>query len=127
MELSMCCCREDYRERKSERRTKPYDHEQLPDIWRVGRQGRIKRPNMNTILKYYANQGTLARLENKWIVNYSRNRSLSYVIEQNKSLLCSISDHMVICYVSSEHTKSRLFFLGSSITLRTLLEYQLQN
>ena len=42
------------------------------------------RDQMNTILKYYANQGTLARLENKWIVNYSRNRSLSYVIEQNK-------------------------------------------
>ena len=37
--------REDYRERKSECCTKPYDHEQLPDIWRVGRQRRIKRPD----------------------------------------------------------------------------------
>ena len=42
------------------------------------------RDQMNTILKYYANQGTLANLKNKWIVNYSRNRSLSYVMEQNK-------------------------------------------
>lgn len=67
------------------------------------------RDQMNTILKYYANQGTLARLENKWIVNYSRNRSLNYVIEQNKVFYVAYLITWLFVMFLFEHTKSRLF------------------
>ena len=80
------------------------------------------RDQMNTILKYYANQGTLARLENKWIVNYSRNRSLSYVIEQNKVfyvayLITWLFVMFLLSILKADYSRKQHY-------IATLLEYQ---
>ena len=80
------------------------------------------RDQMNTILKYYANQGTLASLENKWIVNYSRNRSLSYVIEQNKVfyvayLITWLFVMFLLSILKADYSRKQHY-------IATLLEYQ---
>ena len=80
------------------------------------------RDQMNTILKYYANQGTLASLENKWIVSYSRNRSLSYVIEQNKVfyvayLITWLFVMFLLSILKADYSRKQHY-------IATLLEYQ---
>ena len=80
------------------------------------------RDQMNTILKYYANQGTLANLKNKWIVNYSRNRSLSYVMEQNKVfyvayLITWLFVMFLLIILKADYSRKQHY-------IETLLEYQ---
>ena len=80
------------------------------------------RDQMNTILKYYANQGTLANLKNKWIVNYSRNRSLSYVMEQNKVfyvayLITWLFVMLLLIILKADYSRKQHY-------IETLLEYQ---
>lgn len=80
------------------------------------------RDQINTILKYYANQGTLASLENKWIVNYSRNRSIGYVMEQNKVfytayLITWLFVMFLLAILKADYSKQQRY-------IATLLEYQ---
>ena len=80
------------------------------------------RDQINTILKYYANEGTLANLENKWIVHYSRNRSLNYVFEQNKVfyvayLITWLFVLFLLIILKADYSKQQRY-------IATLLEYQ---
>lgn len=80
------------------------------------------RDQIDTILKYYANKGTLASLENKWIVNYSRNRSIGYVMEQNKVfyvayLITWLFVLFLLAILKADYSKQQRY-------IATLLDYQ---
>ena len=82
------------------------------------------RDQLNTVLQEMSYDGTIGRLQDKWIVNFTKNRSLGYVWENNQmfylTFFCGIIIVFFICLSFYIIDKKRNEYIQS------LLDYQNQ-
>ena len=85
-----------------------------PELW----------AQLNGVLQEMSRDGTIGRLQNKWITEFTKNRSLSYVLRDNQSFyvtfLLAVIIVICVCAVFMVLDRERSEYIGS------LLDYQRQ-
>ena len=88
--------------------------EAQPELW----------AELNGILQEMSRDGTIGRLQNKWITEFTKNRSFSYVIRNNQgfyvTFLVTVIIVLCVCAVFMVLDQERSEYIGS------LLDYQRQ-
>lgn len=85
-----------------------------PELW----------AELNGVLQEMSRDGTIGRLQNKWITEFTKNRSISYVIRNNQgfyvTFLLAVIIVFCVCTVFMVLDRERSEYIGS------LLDYQRQ-
>ena len=88
--------------------------EAQPELW----------AELNGVLQEMSRDGTIGRLQNKWITEFTKNRSISYVIRNNQgfyvTFLLAVIIVFCVCAVFMVLDRERSEYIGS------LLDYQRQ-
>ena len=82
------------------------------------------RDKLNNVLQEMSLDGTIGRLQNKWITDFTKNRSFEYVVRENKMFYVTyiLSIVILICIVVGFRTN----YKRQETYINTLLDYQKQ-
>ena len=88
----------------------------------VGKDDAELQEKLNTVLQEMSEDGTIGKLQDKWVTNYTNNKSLSYVLQHNETyymifLICAI-------IIFSVYIILRLYVNQQQRHINELLEYQ---
>lgn len=100
---------------------KPCDHKSYPALAVHDTQPKLQRM-INEVVRDMSEDGTIGRLQNKWITEFARNRSLEYVFHQNEVFYITfiLGIIIVLCITAGYWEVDR----RQEKYIRTLLEYQ---